>query len=65
MISSGGRGRKRNEDSRGGRRDEEEGGTRRVKKKNEEVARGRIVDPLGLVTGLPTTQSSIRTKLVI
>ena len=40
-------------EGRGGRRGEEEGAMRRKErrgeKKNEEVARGRIVDPRGLV----------------
>ena len=57
-----GRGGTRRKGGRGGRSDEEEGAlrrkgaTRRVKKmkkllKNEKVARGRIVDPRGLVDG--------------
>ena len=63
-LDSAGRGRKRDEEEggtrrkegRGGRMDAEEGATRRVKNEkivkkneNEKVARGRIVDPRGLV----------------
>ena len=57
MLDKEERGTRGHEEGRGGRRDEEEGGTRRVKKlvnkkKDEKVARGHIVDHLGLVIGL-------------
>ena len=48
----------RSKEQRGGGSDEEVGATRRVKKKsfkkmkNEKVARGRIVDPRGLVVAI-------------